>query len=454
MADDEGHIARPQEKRLILRLLPDAGAPRIIALSTAVYGTGFGFYSSGTPIYFHRIVGLSASQVGVGVTLAAVVWMVCAPVAGRLTDWVGTREMAILTGFLQAPLLVLATQVSSFGGYLALVAVLGIAERAGAVGKMAYIGQLLDSEARVRLFAYNRSVVNVGFTVGVALSGVAIAQDTRAAYWWLFFGHAAVSVGNSLLMLWLPRQRVKRPPSEGGSLRGNSALRDYPFVLVSWLCGLSGVCDTILTLALPLWIVGHTSVPRPMAAWLIGLNTVLVVFFQVRASRGADTPLGAGRKLRQGSWVLSASCVVIGVAALGDSMPLALTLLVMATLLLTTGELLTSAAQWGLQYGLSPRHSQGQYGAVFSIGYTVQSVIGPVALTALMDSVAIAGWLLMAGLFAALAAGTGPAVRWAAATRPDEAEDSMEEHQTPEEGDRARRGSAESAKEGDLVEEH
>jgi MFS family permease len=103
-------------------------------------------------------------------------------------------------------------------------------------------------------------------------------------------------------------------------------------------------------------------------------------------------------------------------------MALALTLLVAAVLLLTLGELWTSAAQWGLQYGLAPRHSQGEYGAVFSLGYTVQSVIGPVALTALMQGVGISGWLIVAVLFAALAVATAPAVRWAVATRPQDPE--------------------------------
>jgi MFS family permease len=100
--------------------------------------------------------------------------------------------------------------------------------------------------------------------------------------------------------------------------------------------------------------------------------------------------------------------------------------LIAATVLLTVSELFTSTAQWGLQYGLSPRHAQGEYGAVFSIGYTVQSVIGPVALTSLMENAGTAGWLLIAVLFAVLAVATAPAVRWAIATRPKEPQDPTE----------------------------
>src|SRR5215216_5577443 len=83
---------------LITRLLPAPGPPRVLALTTAFYGTGFGFFSTGTPLYFPRIVGLSESQVGLGVALAAGVWMLAAPFAGRLTDRLGTRETAVLTG--------------------------------------------------------------------------------------------------------------------------------------------------------------------------------------------------------------------------------------------------------------------------------------------------------------------------------------------------------------------
>jgi len=429
----KGGWSEPDQKPdgLVSRLLPAPGPPRVLALTTAFYGTGFGFFSTGTPLYFHRIVGLSESQVGLGVALAAAVWMLAAPFAGRLTDRLGTRETAVLTGFLQAPLLLVATRVTSLGGYLSVLILLGITERAGAVSKMAYMGQLTDSEARVRLFAYNHSIINLGLTAGVALSGLAIAQDTKSAYALLFYGFAAVSVASGTLMLRLPRLRVKKASTYGSSLLGNRALRDRPFVLVSFLCGLTGMGDTVLTLALPLWILSQTTAPPPVAAWLIALNTALVVLFQVRASKGADTPEGAGRKLRQGSIALALSCPVIGVSALGHSMSVAVTLLMVATVLLTVSELLTSTAQWGLQYGLSPRHGQGEYGAVFSIGSTVQSVIGPIALTALMQSAGIAGWLLMAVFFTALAVATRPAVRWAIATRSAEPKNSRDPHDFP-----------------------
>jgi hypothetical protein len=49
--------------------------------------------------------------------------------------------------------------------------------------------------------------------------------------------------------------------------------------------------------ALPLWLIEVTTAPRWLVSATMLLNTAIVVAFQVRASRGVDTPLGRWPRL-------------------------------------------------------------------------------------------------------------------------------------------------------------
>ncbi|GAB3950860.1 hypothetical protein GCM10027614_51940 [Micromonospora vulcania] len=72
-----------------------------------------------------------------------------------------------------------------------------------------------------------------------------------------------------------------------------AVLRDRPFMAVSLLSGLLTAHQTLYLTVMPLWILTHTDAPKTVIAALVLLNTVLIVLLQVRASRGADTALGA-----------------------------------------------------------------------------------------------------------------------------------------------------------------
>jgi len=52
------------------RLLPPAGLARSLCLQSALYAVGSGFFLSGNAVFFTTIVGLSAAQVGLGLSIA------------------------------------------------------------------------------------------------------------------------------------------------------------------------------------------------------------------------------------------------------------------------------------------------------------------------------------------------------------------------------------------------
>ncbi len=78
---------------------------------------------------------------------------------------------------------------------------------------------------------------------------------------------------------------------------------------------------------------------------------------------------------------------------------------------LILGELYQAAAGWGLAFGLAPAGRQGEYQAVFSLGRGLQQFAGPWLMTSLVAGAHSTGWLVLAGLFAALGLLAPPLVR-------------------------------------------
>ncbi|MER8071086.1 MFS transporter [Streptomyces sp. NPDC094034] len=410
------------------RLLPDPGPGRLLVLCTAVASLGNGLYMTGGAVYFVRVVGLSPGQVGIGLSTAGVMALVLGVPVGFLADRFGPRGTTAVLALCKAAMLISAAFVHSFPMYVLMAALLGTAEQTGHVARGALVSGVMGREGRVKLSAYMRSVFNGGFALASLAAGFVIAVDSPDVYLALFWGNAAAMVVVSGLYMRLPR--VPRQPRKPRRKGGPSAVRDMPYILVAQVSGLARIGPTVLALGIPLWLVTHTDAPRAMAAWLMLINTLMVVFLQVYVARDADTVPGASRLQRWAFLVLAVACAA---AALSGGIPgwAAAAVLAVATVLFTLGEIWGEAARWGLRYELAPDNAQGQYGGVFATGDALAVIAGPVLVTTVPDRLGLVGWLLLAALFLISLALSGPAVRWAVRTRVSDSEESNSRDAVP-----------------------
>ena len=192
------------------------------------------------------------------------------------------------------------------------------------------IATAVDAEDRVSTRAYLRSITNLGIGLGSALAGIGRISTTRFAYLTLIYADALSFAASAVLVMRLPRvPRLPRVVGEGPlpvAVRRRSSLDRCVEPL---LCIHNGP----LEIAVPLWIVRHTSAPRVMVA---------VIFAQpaccsVPASRGIHHPVRR-RALRRSGALFLVSCVIYGLAG-GRSAGVAIVLLVVAELAHVSGEL-------------------------------------------------------------------------------------------------------------------
>ncbi len=389
---------------------------RRMAVATLVSTFGNGLFMTLSALYFTRIVGLSVTQVGVGLTAAGALGVLASVQFGPVTDRVGARQLFTVLLVVDALGTASMSLVTAFWAFLLVAAVTTVCDRGASTARAAMYADILAPETRTAARAFLRAVTNVGIGSGSATAAIALHVDTRGAYVTAILVDAATFLVAAVILRGLPDTRTGARPHESARRGPNPALRDRPYLLVTALNSVIALQFTILEVGLPLWIVNHTHAPRIMVAATLMLNTVLVVLFQVRAARGVTDVTSAGRVLRRGALLLAAAWVLIALCA-GLPGWAAATLLVVALAVETAGEVLSSAAGWELSYVLADQAHHGAYQGVFTGGWSLASMLGPVIITATALNLGFGGWAILAALFAGCGLALPPVAAWAATRR-------------------------------------
>ncbi|WP_405094202.1 MFS transporter [Micromonospora sp. NBC_01392] len=415
--------------------LPPSGPLRTLASATLANTVGTGLWLAGGALYLTRDVGLSATSVGAGLTVAGLVGLTASVPLGGLADRWDPRTLRAALQVGQALAAAAYLLVDSLPAFL----VVAVPEALLAAGNLAVRAALVAAvggpTGRVHAFATLRAVANLGISAGTALAGIALAVDTHRAYQVLVVGNAVTYLLSAALLLRLPAQRpaggAGRRAADGagrratgdaatraaGALRQGRPLRDGWFLAVSGASALLGTHVTALVLVVPLWTVGPAGAPPPVVSAVLLTNTVLTVLLAVRLSRGADTAAPAARKLRRAGLVLAAATPLYAVTAALPALPTVVLLLV-ATAVWTVGDLWHGAAGAGLAYDLAPPGSIGAYQGADGLLAGLAQALGRGLLTLLVLGGGGVGWLVLGALYAVVGLAAPALVRRAVASRP------------------------------------
>ncbi|WP_213454538.1 MFS transporter [Rhizomonospora bruguierae] len=400
-------------------LLPEPGPTRVLSLATLVNTVGRGVYLAANALFLTRSVGLSVNEVGLALTLAALVGVILSTPAGHLADRYGANRLQLLALVWSALATVALLAVRTFPAALLVAALAAVGDATVRAARGAVIAAAVPAGQRVRTRAYLRATTNVGISLGAVLAGVGLTLDTRPAYVAMILVDAASFLAAAAILTRLPA--LPPAPTAPGQRRGLIVLRDRPFLTFAVLDGLFMIHHSLLTIGLPLWIAEQTRAPRWMVSVLLLLNTVMVVLFQVRASRGTESLAGAARAARRAGLVIALACGLFGLSA-GVPAAVAVPLLLIGALVHVVGELWQSAAGWGISFGLAPAHAQGQYQGAYGMGAQLGGMVAPVVVTSLALGWGLPGWLVLGAAFLLIGALVPAVVRWGERTRAPEGE--------------------------------
>ncbi|MBN6033484.1 MFS transporter [Amycolatopsis sp. 195334CR] len=403
-----------------MSVLPQPGPPRVLALAQLINSFGDGAFYVTSALYFTRVVGLSATEVGFGLTAGWAAGFLASVPLGALADRRGPKATAVVLALATAAAVGAFVFIGSFVAFVLAACVYASMQCGLSAARQALLAALVDQADRTATRAYLQSSTNAGLAVGAALGGLALYADTRGAYLAVFAMDVAGFLAAALLLLRLP----PTPPGPARS-KGEprlAVLRDKPYALVSLLNLVMQLHIPMIGLAIPLWIVERTQAPSWTVSGLLVLNTVSVVLLQVRVARRVTSLTSASRTVRYAGVLLLASCGVFAFSAAGTGPWTAALILLGAAALQVLGEMMQASGAWEISFALAPDGKHGQYQGFFGSGFAVARMIGPLVLTTLVLSGGTLGWLVLGGAFLTAGLAMGPAVRWAAADRPLEAD--------------------------------
>lgn len=395
---------------------------------TLINTLGRGAFFTLTTLYLTLIVGMTPVEVGIGLTVAGAVGVCSSLAFGHLADRFRARVMLTALHVVQGCALIGYLLVRDLPSLIVVASLVMLAVYGGNSVRSAVIGRAFVGEDRVRIRAAMRTVANVGIGAGTAAAAIPLALGTPFAFQVTMGVAGSLFLVSALLVRLLDAGRVEAAPADrprdAGSLRGPSPYRDARYLWLTVLMGAFGIQFGVFEIAVPLWVVGHTTAPDVLVSPLLLLNTVVVVLLQVRMSRGTGTPRGAGRAMKRAGWLMVAACALWAVAGAigGDGwipVAVAVTLLLAAAFVHSLAEIASSAAGWSLSFDLAPPERVGGYQGVYGTGSAVGVMLAPAVVTLTAIDLGALGWAILAGLFAVSAAGVALIARRSAAETRD-----------------------------------
>jgi len=355
---------------------------------------GTGMYYTGSALYFTQVVGLSAGEVGAGLSLGGLVGLVGSVPVGMLADRIRAGKVYVGLQLVRAVCYAAYCLVSTFPMFALLAAVIGLTDAAIPPVHQAVVGAVVSGPDRVDTLAKVRAVRNIGFGLGALVATASIAQGSRAAFLILIAGNAISYLLTAALLSKIGIGAVSAVPVDG-IRRSLRLVADLRYLKVAGLSGVLAVHTTLLAVAVPLWFARHTLVPPVLIGLLVAMNTVLAVLLQARFARPCSDVRGAGRGAFWAGLALAGFALASQAAQLTQLRAMAIGLALIAVTLLTFGELWQSASGWTLAYELADPHRRTAYLSTYQLGNSLQAVIAPWVLTNLLFPTRV-GWLLFA----------------------------------------------------------
>ncbi|MGN6782364.1 MAG: MFS transporter [Marmoricola sp.] len=400
--------------RVVARLHPPSPLAGRLSLQSLLFALGEGTFMTGSAVFFTQIVGLTAAQVGLGLTLAGAASFVTAVPAGKLVDRFGPKRMWALSALGQAALFALWPFIGTLGAYLVMAAAMEVVGGLGQAAYGAYTIDVLPQHERVGSRAYMYSALNLGFTLGSLVGGIALAFDSDTVLRGVPWLTTVLFAANAVMILRLPNARhdERTPEERRVKVPGPGPLRNPGWMLTTFFTGVFWTNQVLLNVVIPLWLVERTDAPRVLLAFLFGTNTVMCIFLPTLAARGVRDVTSALRAVRISTVFFVLSCLIT--LATHDTVGLLTIVLVWLGHVTVTGaELYLSAASWSFEAELMDPRQRGAYQGASGLSSTLGKVWAPAVYTFLAMQWGAGGWLLIAGIVVVAAVAVHPSAHLA-----------------------------------------
>jgi MFS family permease len=333
-------------------------------------------------LYITQKFGVGMTQAGILLGMSSLFGLIGSIIGGAWADRFGRRKL-ILFGLvfsaLSSLLFGLAWNIRIMYG---LVVIVGLLSRIAAPAQDAMMADILPESKRQEGFGITRVAYNYAWIFGTAMGGLIAARSFMA----LFVLDAVLSLGVAAILFRFlpetkpaPRADSRQEESLTKTLQGyRVVLRDLGYIVFT----LAGMMILVVyqqqysSLAVYLKDV-HDISPR-MYGIMLSVAGIEVVLFQLWISRQTrkHPPF---LMMVLGSLFFMAGFGMIGFVQ-------ETVLFLVAVITITIGEMVMFPTNKALAVNFSPEEMRGRYMAIYDLGWTIPSTLGPAAAGLILDN--------------------------------------------------------------------
>ncbi|WP_328686837.1 MFS transporter [Streptomyces caniferus] len=390
--------------------LPDLAGKGRFVTANLIDSLGNGLVMAFTVVFFVKTTSLSLVAVGAALTVGQLLVLPVPLLIGRLLDTYGPRLVVAAGNWIS---------VAGFIGFLFSHAawqivlwqfVVQLGATAFWMGNSPLTVLVAGGVERARWFGFVRALRNVGVGFGGAASAVALSIGTVAGLRAVMLVNVVTFAVAGWLVITLRGADASgtagagpaEPEQAAGDTTGRASggyrtvLKDTRYLrLVA--TNLSFVfASTVISVLLAVYAVDNLDV----GAWIVGvivvLNAVMVALLQTLASRWIESrrPVTV--------LVLALLCNAAAFAVFGTLLVLpgwaVIAGMLIAMVLYTVGEMLSSPPTSELSVVMAPEHLRGRYLGVYQLSWSVGGAAAPALLTALLAGGAALPWVFLTAI--------------------------------------------------------
>lgn len=373
----------------------------VLSFGSFVGALGFAAAIPFLSIYFHNSLGMSLTEIGLFFGAMALVRSVFQAIGGELSDRMSRKTLLVWAQLARAGAFgMLGLAIDYQWGFWPIAVLVTINSIFGAIyfpTLQALVADLLPEEKRLDGYALTRAAGNLGWAVGPAIGGFL----AHSSYSVLFYIAAAILLASGLIFKFVfagPRQAMREEAFRFSDLI--AVRRDSNLAMYCALCFLLYLVVAQLIAPFSVYAVEMVGVSEVQLGYLYTVNGLMVALVQVSVTR----LLGRYRFTTQ--LALGSLLYFVGYGVMGFSGDYSF--LLMAIVVVTTGEIVMSPPSVTLTSRLAPEGQMGRYMGIYGFFMTAGWSLGPLYggwfLDHYSDRLDVA-WLLIASLAVVAAVG-------------------------------------------------
>jgi predicted MFS family arabinose efflux permease len=355
-------------------------------------------------LYLTEVMHYKIGEAGLIVAIYGCGAIVGAFIGGKLTDKFGFHDIQFGSLLCGGILLVVLGQMRSFPTIAGCAFVLALTNESFRPANSAAIAAYGTTDTRTRSYSLNRLAANLGWAAGGALGGFVASHDYHLLFW--IDGITNISAALLLKMVLSPGRNSETPARPPKLESTRSAYKDRPYLVFTFLTILFAFCFFQLFSIVPLFYRTALGFSPFFIGFTMSLNGILIVVLEMLIVFHREGKRNNLHHIALGTLLTGGSFVVLNL------LPGTMWMALLATLLITFGEMYAFPFMNAYWVGRTDGGNRGQYAGLFAIAWSIAQVLGPGTGSQIAQRY---GFTLLWWLLAAICLTTTIGYRWMAA---------------------------------------